>query len=261
MGHATMACEGCGRQWVRMLGGEATLDLDALACMEEAEHAMLLGCHGRVRCAREEAVSTVEAVDLLRSRAERDKFERFRRERRWSIGDRAQALGIFPDQAAAIMYAQGERRRKREMAEAPYDVLLGLGSTLVRAGEAANICVRSYTIFRSIRLEVPPDVASWFALTDIKVGKNSQLISPGAIPLSVFVDNRYRYLRLRMDALMISMCFIVSVVNMDKEARNFMGAVVGELPDPVPSRLELMKEYFAMSLYGKYGPGRKEEEP
>src|SRR3954462_1010672 len=57
---------------------------------------------------------------------------------------------------------------------------LGLGSTSVAGNSSANINVQPQVIFRPERLVVPSNLAVDFLITDIKVGKNSQLVSTGA---------------------------------------------------------------------------------
>ena len=77
-----------------------------------------------------------------------------------------------------------------------------------------------------IRLEVPPDVAESFLLTDIKVGKNSQLYSLGAVPLSAFAADVSRFLKLEVDPWHQDMFLTLSLTNKEHESRNFQGVLV-----------------------------------
>jgi hypothetical protein len=103
---------------------------------------------------------------------------------------------------------------------------LGLGSTSVSGNSSANINVQPQVIFRPERLVVPSNLAMDFLITDIKVGKNSQLVSTGALPAVMFTENAFG-VRLKMDTAQISMFVTVSVTNQNPAARNFQGGLVG----------------------------------
>jgi hypothetical protein len=103
---------------------------------------------------------------------------------------------------------------------------LGLGSTSVAGNSSANINVQPQVIFRPERLVVPSNVAVDFLITDIKVGKNSQLASTGALPAVMFTETAFG-VRLKMDTAQISMFVTISVTNQNANARNFQGGLVG----------------------------------
>jgi hypothetical protein len=103
---------------------------------------------------------------------------------------------------------------------------LGLGSTAVSGNSSANINVQPQVIFRPERLVVPSNLAVDFLITDIKVGKNSQLVSTGALPAVMFTEVAFG-VRLKMDTCQISMFVTVSVTNQNPAARNFQGGIVG----------------------------------
>ena len=103
---------------------------------------------------------------------------------------------------------------------------LGLGSTSVSGASSANINVQPQVIFRPERLVVPSNVAVDFLITDIKVGKNSQLASTGALPAVMFTETAFG-VRLKMDTAQISMFVTISVTNQNANARNFQGGLVG----------------------------------
>jgi hypothetical protein len=103
---------------------------------------------------------------------------------------------------------------------------LGLGSTSVAGNSSANINVQPQVIFRPERLVVPSNIAVDFLITDIKVGKNSQLVSTGALPAVMFTENAFG-VRLKMDTAQISMFVTISVTNQNPSARNFQGGLVG----------------------------------
>jgi hypothetical protein len=103
---------------------------------------------------------------------------------------------------------------------------LGLGSTSVTGNSSANINVQPQVIFRPERLVVPSNIAPDFLITDIKVGKNSQLVSTGALPAVMFTEQAFG-VRLKMDTAQISMFVTISVTNQNPQARNFQGGLVG----------------------------------
>ena len=103
---------------------------------------------------------------------------------------------------------------------------LGLGSTSVAGNSSATINVQPQVIFRPERLVVPSNIAVDFLITDIKVGKNSQLVSTGALPAVMFSENAFG-VRLKMDTAQISMFVTISVTNQNPAARNFQGGLVG----------------------------------
>jgi hypothetical protein len=106
------------------------------------------------------------------------------------------------------------------------EFVIGLGSTAIPGLSSANINVQPQVIFRPERIVIPSNIAADFLITDIKVGKNSQLVSPGAIPAVVFVENAFG-VRLKMDTAQIAQFITVSVTNQNGAARNFQGAIIG----------------------------------
>jgi hypothetical protein len=103
---------------------------------------------------------------------------------------------------------------------------LGLGSTSVSGSSSANINVQPQVIFRPERLVIPSNLAVDFLITDIKVGKNSQLVSTGALPAVMFTEVAFG-VRLKMDTCQISMFVTLSVTNQNPAARNLQGGIVG----------------------------------
>jgi hypothetical protein len=106
------------------------------------------------------------------------------------------------------------------------EFVIGLGSTALPPLSSANIAVQPQVIFRPERIVIPSNLAADFLITDIKVGKNSQLVSPGAIPAVVFVENAFG-VRLKMDTAQIAQFITISVTNQNGAARNFQGAIIG----------------------------------
>lgn len=106
------------------------------------------------------------------------------------------------------------------------EYVIGLGSTAIPAGASANIGVQPQVLFRPERIVIPSTIAADFLITDIKVGKNSQLVAPGAIPAIVFAENAFG-VRLKMDTSQIAQFVTLSITNQNAAARNFQGAIIG----------------------------------
>ena len=143
-----------------------------------------------------------------------------RRAARIAARKRAAAEMLMRKRVAAGSLLRGvPPRNSREYA-------LGLGSTSVAGNSSANINVQPQVIFRPERLVVPSNLAVDFLITDIKVGKNSQLVSTGALPAVMFTEVAFG-VRLKMDTCQISMFVTISVTNQNPAARNFQGGIVG----------------------------------
>jgi hypothetical protein len=168
-------------------------------------------------------------AEMVRLAGTSRRFEKYWAEHAAAIAERAREIGISDHAAAAAMFSLAERRREREELYAPEEVLVGLGSTKVLAFSSANINVQheySGERLKIVRLEVPPDVAENFLLTDIKVSKNSQFYSEECVPLSVFAADAGRFLKLEVEPWPVGMFLTLSVTNKDRQDRNFQGAVV-----------------------------------
>ena len=144
----------------------------------------------------------------------------FLRKKKQNGKKRAAALALMNKRIASGSLLRGvPPRASREYA-------LGLGSTSVAGNSSANINVQPQVIFRPERLVVPSNLAVDFLITDIKVGKNSQLVSTGALPAVMFTEVAFG-VRLKMDTCQISMFVTISVTNQNPAARNFQGGIVG----------------------------------
>ena len=80
--------------------------------------------------------------------------------------------------------------------------------------------------FTPTGLIIPDDVAPHFLITSISVGLDSQLLSVGAIPASLFAESAHRH-AFAMDPADEKKLFKVSVTNISAQARNFQGSVEG----------------------------------
>lgn len=218
-------CGGCKSNWhLRVL---ARALIGSLAIEQEVEHGVDTGCKGAVTCEKVGEYSDDVEMALRRLKTGGEKYKRFCDEERDVIRSQALLLDMSHDMMAAVLFARNETLLEREAWGARPDVLIGLGSTCVAGVSSANINVQSYAcLVKPVRLEIPSEVAADFLITDLKVGKNSQFISPGAIPMSTFNNNRFKYLKIDMDVLQLTMFFTVSVTNINASARNFQGVLV-----------------------------------
>jgi hypothetical protein len=107
---------------------------------------------------------------------------------------------------------------------------LGLGFTEVQGKTSATINVQPQVEFRPERLVIPASIANDFLIHDIKIGKNSQLVSTGAIPAAAFT-NSSEPSRLRMDVARLGEFVTVSVTNISLNPRNFQGVFFGSSVD------------------------------
>src|SRR5216684_1086208 len=64
--------------------------------------------------------------------------------------------------------------------------VLGFGTMIVPGFATGNITVNPMRIFRPNRLLIPERVANSFMVCDLKIGKNSQLLSTLEIPAMTF---------------------------------------------------------------------------
>ena len=130
---------------------------------------------------------------------------------------------LFDRQISAVLAASGCQDPDED---ASHEYALGLGFTAVAGNSSANINVQPQVRFRPERMVIPDSIADAFLITDIKVGKNSQLVSTGAVPAAAFT-NRSGPSHLKMDVAEISMFVTVSVTNISDQAKNFQGVIFG----------------------------------
>ena len=140
----------------------------------------------------------------------------------------AMLADLFDRQISAALIASGCQEFSNATSK---EYALGLGFTAVAANSSANINVQPQVVFRPERLVIPASIAEDFLITDIKVGKNSQLVSTGALPAAAFTV-RSESTRMMMDTAQISMFVTVSVTNISKEPKNFQGVIFGPSLDP-----------------------------
>ena len=105
-----------------------------------------------------------------------------------------------------------------------------ISEVVVRSGSSVNLrLISEKGPFRLDQIVLPEDVGRNFLITDLKVGKNSQFVSCGAIPASFFVEGIGDGRSLVADVLGRGAWITLSVTNMRGEDRVFKGKLVGEV--------------------------------
>jgi hypothetical protein len=105
--------------------------------------------------------------------------------------------------------------------------ILDCGKTSVAANSKADINVQCYTYFRPTAVIIPSHIASSFSITDIKVGKNSQLLSTRPIPATSLAFADGTPIPLQMDVASPMMWITLSVLNTSDKAVDFEATIVG----------------------------------
>jgi len=138
----------------------------------------------------------------------------------------AKASPAMQQAIAQRMVNQGlmvQRERPTKAREFP----LGFESpTTVAAGATATITSRPQIPFRGERLIIPSDIAGSFSILDLRVGKNSQFTSSGAVPGRTFQENSVG-IRLMLDTAQISQDVTLSVQNVGGAPQTFRAALIG----------------------------------
>lgn len=93
-------------------------------------------------------------------------------------------------------------------------------------GGSLAITARPQVKFRGDRLLVPSDIAGIFVISDIKVGKNSQLAASGAIPGRTFQENAVG-IRLGLDTAQVAMDITLLVTNISGAPARFFATLIG----------------------------------
>lgn len=107
------------------------------------------------------------------------------------------------------------------------EYVIGLESTAaIAAGAAARVSTQPQVPFRVDRVVVPSDIAGSFVISDIKVGKNSQLAAEGNISCRTFQENAVG-VSLKGDTAQVSQFVTIAVQNISGGALTFRASVIG----------------------------------
>jgi hypothetical protein len=103
--------------------------------------------------------------------------------------------------------------------------------TKVAKGMSVNIRYQSLVSFRPMCLEIPRAIRKYFQIIDIKVGKNSQLLSAVPIPATVFSKEDGTPVLLKMDVTKPGYDIVLSVTNIDSSDREFEATMFGQIEE------------------------------
>ncbi len=157
-----------------------------------------------------------------RVRAKRRGGRRRRRPRRGGLTRRAIAV------AKAVKKVEQGTLLSKTAPTKSREFPIGFDSVAnIAAAATATLTQRPQIVFRPERIVVPAAVAAFFQITDVKVGKNSQFVSSGAVPAATFAETAFG-VRLKMDTCQISQDLIIDVTNIDVAAHRFMASMIGE---------------------------------
>lgn len=107
-------------------------------------------------------------------------------------------------------------------------LILGFSSTgTVAAGATVDIIQRPQLTFRPERIFIPAAIGANFNVADLRIGKNSQFLSAGAVPAAVFSETSFG-VRLKMDTCQIAQDIDLRVTNISAGALNFFAAMIGD---------------------------------
>jgi len=96
----------------------------------------------------------------------------------------------------------------------------------VLAGENVGIEQKPQVLFRGERLAIPASIVGDFDLTDIKVGKDSQLASPGLMPAEAF-SNLSVGVRMQLDTAEPGITITLFVTNNAGQPQDFRAVLYG----------------------------------
>jgi hypothetical protein len=104
---------------------------------------------------------------------------------------------------------------------------LGVPETLVAGnGGTEDIVAFPQVPFRGERLLIPSDIAGLFSIDDIRVGKNSQLVTTGPLPARCFSEVSVG-VGLHLDTAQVSQQITLRVRNISGQAATFRGMLIG----------------------------------
>lgn len=97
------------------------------------------------------------------------------------------------------------------------NLFIGFQSLAIAANALATITQQPQLPFKGYRLSVPNQFAPFFTIVDIRVGKDSQLVSPGAVPATSFSETSVGD-NISMDTADVGQLITIQVQNIDGAA-------------------------------------------
>jgi hypothetical protein len=92
---------------------------------------------------------------------------------------------------------------------------------------SANAFIQAQDTFAPERLIIPREIAKDFLVTDIIIGKNSQLISVGCLPAMMFSSEAFHVPLCGFDTVVVGTTMTISIVNQSEESRIFKATILG----------------------------------
>ncbi|HEX7667013.1 MAG TPA: hypothetical protein VF407_20930 [Polyangiaceae bacterium] len=120
-------------------------------------------------------------------------------------------------------------QRKRLVSEEPtHERQFPVGFILenIAPGDEEDIEVKPQVYFRGERLAIPPSLARFFDVLDIKVGKDSQLAATGSMPGESFSAHAVG-VRMELDTAKPGIVITLRVRNVDTAAHDFKAVLYG----------------------------------
>jgi hypothetical protein len=120
-------------------------------------------------------------------------------------------------------------RRRRLISEEPTherQFPIGFMYLDIAPGDEEDIEVKPQVYFRGERLAIPPTIARYFDIIDIKVGKDSQLAATGTMPGESFSAVAVG-VRMELDTAKPGIVITVRVRNVDTVAHDFKAVLYG----------------------------------
>ena len=103
---------------------------------------------------------------------------------------------------------------------------IGFGLENIAPGDEEDIEVKPQVYFRGERLAIPPSIARYFDVLDIKVGKDSQLAATGTMPGESFSAHAVG-VRMELDTAKPGIVITLRVRNVDTAAHDFKAVLYG----------------------------------
>ena len=139
----------------------------------------------------------------------------------------AAAVARRPVFAQRPVPQHGTLLREQEPSKDGQLVLPMSSSGAIAALTAATITARPQTkAYRPQRIVIAASIASFFTISDIKVGNQSQFVQAGTIPAEAFVQSAFG-VAMRMDTVQTAQDFVFQVNNVDAAARSFLCVIFG----------------------------------
>ena len=122
-----------------------------------------------------------------------------------------------------------EPRKKRLVAEEPTherQFPIGFRFENIAPNDEEDIEVKPQVYFRGERLAIPPSIARFFDILDIKVGKDSQLAATGTMPGESFSAHAVG-VRMELDTAKPGIVITIRVRNVDTAPHDFKAVMYG----------------------------------